>query len=234
MRQTFFWSVFLIVLLGSCGRQSEFSEREKALFTSDIYAYNIPIDSLNTLEDLIVYLDDIYCEHSRAKKWPLLYYNLENNRLTNPPAKGNTIAFGIEPSPCSNMMFEYDFSRILEIVKDGYNIEVEGERIEPDSLQNYISLQYLNFGKDKKYSSDPVNNGIWLITNKDDKLDKLNKYIGQILRGYVHMANEYSQLKYGKKLNDLTDEQYKELRHSLAFHLSFKYSDKPVEINVDF
>jgi len=223
----------LMLLMASCSKP-ELNEREKALFLAPVFGYDIYLDSIQTLEDLIFYFDNIYCEHHEVKKWPVMYFDLEQNKLVNPSQGENILALGIEPSPCPDLMFEYDYSRILEILKDGYNLEVEEVRIEPDSLTPYISKQYLNFGKDPKYSPDPANNGIWLISNKDDKLENLNKYLAQIIRGYVAMAREYALMTYGKSLEDLSDAQFNELHRKLAFHLSFKYSDEPPQIKVGF
>jgi hypothetical protein len=224
----------VLLLLYACSFEPEFSEREKALFTAPVFGYDIRIDSLETLEDLIFYFDKIYCEHHEVKKWPVLYFDLDENKLVNPQEGKNILSIGIEPSPCPDVMFEYDYTRILEVLKDGYNLEVEETRIEPDSLTPYISKQYLNFGKDPKYSSDPAHNGIWLISNKDDKLENLNKYLAQIIRGYVLMAREYSLMTYGKNLEEISDEEYTQLKKKLAFHLSFKYSDEPPQIKVGF
>ena len=123
-------------------------------------------------------------------------------------------------------MFEYDYSRILEVVKDGYNLEVEEQRIEPNSLTDFVSKQYLNYGKSSAFSLDPHNNGIWLITNKDDKLSNLNDYIRQLIEGYIIMANQYALLTNKKPLKDISDEEFAQLKTTLSFHLSFKYSDE--------
>jgi len=225
----FISSIILLLFLTSC-QKSIFSEREKSLFISPVFGEDLNIDSLRTLEDLIVHLDNIYCENHTVDKWPVLYFDLEYKKLVNPSQGKNVIPIGIEPSPCPNLMFEYDFSRILEVVKDGYNLEVEEQRIEPDSLTKYISKQYLNFGTDPKYSPSPENNGIWLITNKDDKLENLNKYIWQILDGYVIMANQYAMIVYKKTLDDLSEKEFADLKKVLSFHLSFKFSDEPPRI----
>ncbi len=222
-------SIFSVFLFTSC-EKSIYDEREKALFLAPYHGHDIAIDSLKTLEDLVSYFDKIYCEEKTADKWPVMYFDLQKKVLVNPQQGKNILAIGIEPSPCPDMIFEYDFSHILEIVKDGYNLEVEGTRIEPDSLTGYISRQYLNFGKNPKYAPSPDNNGIWLITKKDDNLVNLNKYIAQIIEGYVEMANKYANMKYHKTLDSLSDEEYSELRKTLGFHLSFKYSDKVPQI----
>lgn len=230
MKTSFFISsIFVLLFLTSC-QKSVFSDREKELFISPNFGEVLYPDSLKTLEGLIVHLDNIYCENHSVDKWPILYFDLEHKKMVNPSQGRNIIPIGIEPSPCPNLMFEYDFSRILEVVKDGYNLEVEEQRIEPDSLTNYISKQYLNFGTNPKYSPSPENNGIWLITNKDDKLEKLNKYIWQILDGYVIMANQYAMIVYRKGLNDLSEKEFNDLKKVLAFHLSFKFSDEPPRI----
>ena len=230
MKIPFFLSLFIILLFFTSCQKPIFSDREKELFVNPVFGEEIHLDSIITLEDFIVHLDNIYCENHSVDKWPILYFDLKNKKLVNPSQGKNILRIGIEPSPCPNLMFEYDFSRILEIVKDGYNLEVEEQRIEPDSLTQYISKQYLNFGANPMYSASPENNGIWLITNKDDKLENLNKYIGQILEGYVIMANQYAMIVYKKSLNDLSDKQFADLKKILAFHLSFKFSDEPPRI----
>ena len=225
----FVLSVLSLLFFASCER-SIYDEREKALFTSPIFGQDVVIDSLETIEDLVSYFDKIYCEEKTADKWPVMYFDLQKKTLVNPQHGKNILAIGIEPSPCPDMMFEYDFTRILEIVKDGYNLEVEGIRVEPDSLTKYVSKQYLNFGKNPKFSPAPNNNGIWLITKKDDKLTNLNNYIAQIIDGYVLMANKYASIQYNKSLDSLTDEEFKELKKILSFHLSFKFSDEAPKI----
>ena len=223
------FSVLSLLLISAC-QNTIYSEREKSLFINPVFANDISLDTIHTLQDLIVAFDKIYCEDKSADKWPVLYFDLEQKKLVNPKAGKNIIALGIEPSPCPDIMFEYDYSRILEVVKDGYNLEVEEQRIEPDSLTAFVSKQYLNFGKDPMYSPDPRSNGIWLITNKDDKLSNLNEYIAQLIDGYVIMARQYSIVYYKKTLDELNDSEYQELKTTLAFHLSFKFSDEPPQI----
>jgi hypothetical protein len=229
----FILAIVGLVFITSC-QKSIYSEREQALFISPIFGQDISIDSIETLEDLVVHFDKIYCDDKSADKWPVLYFDLENKKLVNPSHELNILAIGIEPSPCPNVMLEYDFSRILEVVKDGYNLAVEEQRIEPDSLTQYVSKQYLNFGASPLYSPSPKNNGIWLITNKDDRLSNLNNYLAQLLEGYVIMANQYSYIIYKKSLEELTDEEFAQMKKVLAFHLSFKYSDVPPQIKVGF
>jgi len=218
-----------MLFLVSC-QKSIYTEREKALFQGPFFGNDISIDSLKTLEDLLINFDQIYCEKKSQSKWPIMYFDVQKGELVNPQKGENIIALGIEPSPCPDLAFEYDFSRILEIVKDGYNLEVEDMRIEPDSLTKYVEMQYLNYGKKPNFSTDPSNNGIWLISNKDDKLSNLNPYLAQIIDGYVLMAQKYAEIQYHKSLEDLTDEEFSKLRTTLSFHLSFKYSDETPQI----
>lgn len=225
---------FLFILLAafvfsSCSSDS-YTVREKALFTTPIFGHDVPLDSISTLGDLVVYFDHLYCGAQAEDKWPILYFDLKEKKLVNPQEGRDILAMGIEPSPCSNVMFKYDFTRILEVVKDGYNLEVEGQRIEPDSLTAFIALQYLNYGENPLYSTDPKSNGIWLITNKDDKMSNLNNYISQIIGGYIQMAKKYSELQFHKSLESLSDQEFDELRKVLSFHLSFKYSDEAPQI----
>jgi len=229
----FLLGVLGLISITSC-QNSIYSERERVLFMNPIFGHDVVLDSLETLEDLIVYFDRIYCEDKSADKWPVLYFDVEANKLVNPSYAKNILALGIEPSPCPNLMFDYDYSRILEVVKDGYNLEVEEQRVELDSLSEYVSKQYLNFGAYPMYSPGPENNGIWLITNKDDKLSNLNGYIAQLIKGYVIMANQYATIVFKKPLDELSDEEFAELKKTLSFHLSFKYSDEVPQIKVGF
>ena len=231
--QFFLLGVLGLFFITSC-QNSIYSERERVLFMNPVFGHDVVIDSLETLEDLVVYFDKIYCEDKTAKQWPVLYFDVATNKLVNPSYEKNILAIGIEPSPCPNLMFEYDYSRILEVVKDGYNLEVEEQRVEPDSLTKYVSKQYLNFGANPMYSPDPENNGIWLITNKDDKLSNLNEYIAQLIKGYTIMANNYAMITFKKSLDELSDEEFAALKKTLAFHLSFKYSDEVPQIKVGF
>jgi len=222
-----------LLFFSSC-QKAIYNEREKSLFMAPFYGQDIVLDSISTIKDLTDYFDKIYCETKTADKWPVLYFDLEKKELVNPCEGKNILAMGIEPSPCGDVELEYDFSRILEIVKDGYNIEVEGIRIEPNNLSKYIALQYLNYGQDAKYSPNPRHNGIWLISDKDDSLKNLNKYIAQIIDGYVKMADQYAEINYEKSLNRLSDTEFAELKKNISFHLSFKYTEKQPEIRVGY
>ena len=219
-----------LFLFNSCSRSSCLEDRERALFINPTFGYEIPIDSLQTLEDLVVLFDRVYCENISEDKWPILYFDTNKKEMVNPQVGKNILAIGIEPAPCPSMMFEYDYSLILEVVKDGYNLEVEGQRVELDSLASYVSKQYLNYGVNPLYSKDPQNNGIWLITNKDDKLINLNKHIAQLIEGYVQMAHKYANIQFGKSLESLDDKEFKELKNTLTFRLSFKFSDEPPRV----
>jgi len=222
----------IVVFIGTSCQKEVYNEREKSLFIGPYFGYDVSLDSIQTLGDLIEFFDKTYCENENKvpDKWPILYFDLNEKRLVNPQHGKNIVALGIEPSPCSDVVLEYDFSQILEIVKDGYNLEVEDVRIEPDSLSPYISKQYLNFGKSAMYSKSPVDNGIWLISNKDDKLSNLNKYIAQIIDGYVIMARQFSKSQFHKQLDELDEKEFAQLKMILSFHLSFKYSDEEPKI----
>ena len=222
-----------LTILSSCNNQI-YSDREKSLFVNPIFGHHVSLDSIKTIEDLVAYFDKIYCEESSENKWPILYFDLEKKILVNPADGKNILAIGIEPAPCPDVMFQYDYSRILEIVKDGYNIAVEEVRIEPDSVAPYISKQYLNYGKDPKYSLDPASNGIWFITNKDDELANLNKYIAQVIEGYVQMIQEYSNQQFEKPIDKLSKMEFQKLNDAMSFHLSFKFSDEPPQVKVGY
>ncbi len=232
MRSKLFLFVILsMVIITSC-EKSIYTERERSLFITPIFDHDVNLDSINTLFDIVVYFDQIYCEDNSAEKWPVLYFDLEKKEIVNPQQGKNILAIGIEPSPCSDMIYEYDFSRILEVVKDGYNLEVEQERIEIDTLYNFVTLQYLNYGKDYRFSADPLNNGIWLIADKNDKLDDLNIYIAQLIEGFVQMAQQYAQIEYGKRIDQLTELEFTKLKNDLVFHLSFKYTEEEEESQI--
>lgn len=234
MKRNYLFIIILgLFLLSSC-EKSIYTEREKSLYMTPIFGHDVDLDSVQTLYDLVVYFDKIYCEEQAEDKWPILYFDLKNKELVNPQKGKNILAFGIEPSPCPDLMFEYDFTRILEIVKDGYNLEVEEDRVEVDSLNQYISLQYLNYGKDYRFGPDPEGNGIWLITDENDELKGLNKYLAQIIEGYKNMAQEYANLNFHKDLEQLDENEFKELKNTLVFHLSFKYIEKEPEIKMGY
>lgn len=222
-----------LFLLSSC-EKSIYSEREKSLFMTPTFGHNVNLDSVQTIYDLVVYFDRTYCEEKSEDKWPILYFDLEKKELVNAQKGKNILAFGIEPSPCPDFVFEYDFTRILEVVKDGYNLEVEEDRIEVDSLNQYVSLQYLNYNRDYRFSHDPESNGIWLITDENDELKSLNKYIAQILEGYKNMAHEYALINFQKNLEQLDEKELKELKNTLIFHLSFKYIEQEPEIKMGY
>lgn len=230
-----FWLVIISVLSGFAACNSNnirLSEREQALFVQNYHGFVIPIDSLQTLNDLLTYLDDNYCV-KKQETWPVVFLDMKTKKLVSKENR-NTLKLGIEPTPCVDATIKFDPTMILEIVKDGYNTHIEGEFTEVDSISKYVKKQMLSFGDNPNYAVGALGNGIWICTNKEDNLKNLNTYIYQSATGFLESAREYSQMAYKKSINKLTDQEYKELAHEFQFHLSFKYTDEEATIELDF
>lgn len=225
--------VSLVFIIESCNSGgNNLSQRERNLFVQSYHGFVIPIDSFNTLNDFLIYLDDTYCL-KKEKLWPVVYIDMKTKKLVSKPNK-NTIKIGIEPTPCINAQIQYDPTMILEIVKDGHNTHIEGEFTEIDSIPNYVKKQMLSFGKDPNYAVGALNNGIWICTNKDDKFQNLYPYIYQSVIGFLKSAREYSQMAYKKSIDKLTDKEYQEFAKEFVFHLSFKYTDEEASIKLGY
>lgn len=216
-----------IATLYSCDNTG-ISEREKDIFKQDFQSKVIVVDSFEFLGDLTDYLSDSYCVNNE-QEWPYILYDYKSKELVSKENR-NTIMLGIEPPPC--MKGRYDDRMILEIIKDGYNTEIETFITEIDSIPTYVERQMLSFGQNPNYAVGAFNNGIWLNTKRDDKLQNLNPYINKIIEGYLNSVRKYSKMAYLKDINDLSDEEYAEIANEFNFRLSFKYTDKPMEFNL--
>ncbi len=223
--------LFSVFILSSCNSSNEITKREKKLFVQDYQSLALPINRLTDLNDLLNYFDSTYCI-KHEEKWPYTYFDLKNKILTSRKNR-NTIKIGIEPNPCDDMGGTYDATMILEIVKDGYNTEIEGFDTEIDSIPSFVRKQFLSFGEDPNYAIGGLGNGVWLCTKKADKLKNLNIYIYNIIEGYIKTIREYSHLAYGKSIDELNDKEFQELRNEFVFHLSFKYTDKNPSVMLD-
>jgi hypothetical protein len=157
---------------------------------------------------------------------------MKTKKLVNTKNK-NSVLVRVEPAPCINGQMEYDDHQILEIIKDGYNTEIEQIITEIDSIPSFVKKQILSWGDDPNYAIGAYGNGIWLCTKKQDKFTNLNKYIYQIIVGYLESAREYSQLVYNKSIDELSEAEYQEIANEFVFQLAFKYTDKDVQINLE-
>lgn len=224
----YFLTLIVFILTFSACQNPGISEREKNVFKQDFQTKLIKIDSFELVGELIDNLNIVYCV-KQEQEWPYILYDFKDKIMVSEPNR-NTIMLGIEPPPC--VEGRYDDKMILEIIKDGYNTEVETYITEIDSIPSFVVKQMLSFGKDPNYAVGALNNGIWLSTKRDDKLVNLNPYINKIIVGYLRSLNIYSKLAYLKDLSDLDDNEYVEIAHEFNFRLSFKYTDKPMEFNV--
>ncbi len=222
-------AILIILTLTACDNAKQMSEREEQLFAQDYHSLVIPIDSLSILNDLIIYFDDTYCINE-SKEWPLVYLDMKTKELVS-KSNRNTIAIGIEPAPCVKGQIQYDDHMILEIIKDGYNTEIEQIITEVDSIPSFVRKQMLSWGVDPNYAVGARGNGIWICTKKEDKLSSLNIYIYNVVIGYLSSVREYSHLAYNKSIDELSEADYQEIANEFVFSLAFKYTDKDIEIN---
>ena len=206
------------------------SDREEVIFNQEYQQLLIPIDSLPTLGNLVDYLSNKYCI-DEEKVWPYILFDMKKKQMVS-EANRNTIKLGIEPPPCFKGKF--DDRMVLEIVKDGYNTEIEQVITEIDSIPSFVEKQMLSFGADMNYAVGAYNNGIWLSSKRDDALTNLNPYVSKIIDGYLNSLRKYSQMAYLKSVDDLTDEEYNEIAREFNFRLSFKYTDKPPSIKLEY
>jgi len=234
MKISFFLSTIFIssiIFLSSCNSAKDMSEREENIFVQDYQSVAIPIDQLITLDDLITYLDSAYCIKQR-EVWPFAYLDLKKKKLVSSENR-NTLKIGIDPSPCEDVAVEFNDKMILEIVKDGYNTEIEQYFSEIDSIPSFVKKQFLSFGEDPNYDIGGIGNGIWICTKKEDRLENLDIYVYKTVIGFISSVREYSKLAYNKSIDELSDEEYQEIRKEFVFHLSFKYTDKNPSIMLD-
>jgi hypothetical protein len=226
-------AVFLLLFFNSCNKDSnKLSEKEQSLLYQSYHGYTLPIDSFNTLNDALVYMDDIYCL-KKEDLWPIAYLDMKTHQLLSKPNR-NTVKIGLEPTPCIDTMIEFDPKMILEIVKDGHNTHIEGEFTEVDSIPKYVKKQMLSFGDDPNYAIGALGNGIWICTNKDDKFKNLYPYIYESVVGFIESARKYSQMAYNKSIDELTEQEFEEFSKEFSFHLSFKYTDEEASIKLDY
>lgn len=223
-----FFIISFFVTLISCNAK-DMSEREESIFSQEYHKIAIPVDSLKTLNDLTDYLYNQYCVKN-VKQAPFLIFDMKAHKVATDMNR-HSIIIGIEPPPCNDG--KYDATMILEIVKNGYNTEIEHYITEIDSIPSYVRKQMLSYGKDNNYAIGAYQNGIWLCTKKEDKLENLNQYIYQIIIGYLESFREYSNLAYNKSIDKLSEQEYEEIASEFDFHLSFKYTDKTPSVSVD-
>jgi len=229
MRFSLVLFLFAGLLISSCSSKN-MSEREENVFKQEYQNILIPIDSFNTLGDLTDYLLEEYCE-KKVQYWPYVLFDTKENIMVS-KSNRNTIKLGIEPPPCVQGVF--DDKMVLEIVKDGYNTEIERTITEVDSIPSFVEKQMLSFGSDFNYAVGAYNNGIWLSSKRDDKLTNLNPYIAKIIEGYLISLRKYSEMAYLKPIGELSDEEYKEIALEFNFRMSFKYTDKPPTLELEY
>jgi len=224
-------SIFSTLIFTSCNSSLDMTEREQSLFVQAYQILPIPIDNLDNLNDLLLYFDSTYCIN-KEEKWPYTYVDMKLKKLVSTPNK-NTLKIGIEPNPCQDQEIKFDDTMILEIIKDGYNTQIEDYFTEVDSIPSFVRKQFLSYGEDPNYAVGGLGNGVWLCTKKADKLENLNIYIYNIVDGFINSVREYSKLAYGKTIDELSEEEFEEISQEFVFHLSFKYTDEEPTIMLD-
>ena len=175
LRFLFLTALLSTLTLSSCNTANDMSEREQSLFVQDYQILPIPIDKLTNLNDLLLYMDSTYCTNME-EKWPYTYIDLKEKKLVS-KENSNTLKIGIEPNPCQDREIKFDDKMILEIVKDGYNTEIENSFSEIDSIPSFMKKQFLSYGDDPNYAVGGLGNGVWLCAKKSDKLKNLNIYL---------------------------------------------------------
>jgi len=220
-----------ILFLSSCSSKN-MSKREESLFVQDYQSLKIPIEKLESLNDLLIYFDSTYCI-KQTEEWPFAYLDMKLKKLVDKENR-NTLKIGIEPNPCEDRVIQFDQTMILEIVKDGHNTEIERVITEVDSIPSFVKKQFLSFGEDPNYAVGGLGNGVWICTKKEDKLENINEYIYNVVIGFIESVREYSQLAYKKDIDELSEEEFIEIKQEFVFHLSFKYTDKNPKLNVGY
>ena len=220
----------VVILLASCSNPKQMSPREESLFAQEYHDTQLPIDSFQTLGEMLQYIDNNYCPDN-DKLWPTLFFDFKTKSLVAQPNK-HTLKIGLDPSPC--IQGKFDHRMILEIIKDGYNTEIEQIFTELDSIPYFINKQMLSMGEDPNYSIGALGNGIWLCSKKADLLVNLNEYIYQIIVGYLSAARKYSDMAYRKSIDELDENEFAEFSNEFRFHLSFKYTDEDPKIQLNF
>ncbi len=206
------------------------SQREENVFKQSYQQLLIPTDSIGTLGEMVDYLTAIYCVGGE-KNWPYLLFDMKTKTMVS-EVNRNTLEIGIEPPPCFKGRF--NDKMVLEIVKDGYNTEIERIYTEVDSIPSFVRKQMLSFGSDNNYAVGAYNNGIWLSSSRKDMMVNLNPYIYQIIIGYLASVREYSEMAYLKEIDELSEKEYEEIYREFNFKLSFKYTEKPPELSTSY
>ena len=227
----FILSILSSLILSSCSHSVNMTEREQSLFFQAYQILPIPIDKLDNLNDLLLYFDSTYCIN-KEEKWPYTYLDMKQKKLVSSPNR-NTLKIGVEPNPCQDQVIKFDDTMILEIVKDGHNTTIENYFTEVDSIPSFVRKQFLSYGEDPNYAVGGLGNGVWLCTKKADKLENLNIYVYNVVKGFIESVREYSKLAYGKSIDKLSEEEFEEISKEFVFHLSFKYTDKEPTIMLD-
>ena len=222
MKKLFFVLGIITLIFSSYSCKRNSCENQQSIFLFENKTLEIPFDSLKSIEQYLNYMEKIYCEEGETAQ-PIIFFDTKKGEIVESNGR-NVISLGMEPQPCINEM-EYDFDRILEIVLDGKNILIEGNRMPLDSVGQYVYYQYLNYGKRKGFSKFPMGNGIWLITEMKRPLSDFNSILNEIIKGYEEMMDIYCNTFYNKKVCDLSPEELDELKSKLQFHLAIKYSD---------
>lgn len=205
-------------------------ENKKAIFFQEHHTMELDMSKYATLLDFLNDMDKKYCLDKSEEAWPLISFDSEEMLYSTKANSDRTI--GIEPNPC--VEFEYDLKQILEIIKDDNNYMIEQVRVPLDSVHNYVTKHYLNYGKDKRFSNSPEGIGIWIITYEATPTPELIPLMEEIATGIDNVCEQYAKDKYSKNICKLDDKEYLELKNLFPFHLAFKTYDKEPEIQINW
>jgi len=190
-----FITFILILAINSC--KPSVCENKRNLFLVSENVKMINFASLKSMKRTIKYLENIACKNSETAL-PIIYFDSKKSKIVD-HASRNTFSLGIEPPPCGNIDFEYDFDKILEINLDGNNILIEGKLMPLDSVAQYVYYQYLNYGKRKGFSDMPDGNGMWLITKMKRPISDFEPIIAELIKGYIQTAEDFCEAIFDKK-----------------------------------
>jgi hypothetical protein len=220
-------SIFaVLIFFESC----DFNKKENTekLFVTEMHNYKIEFEEDISVDNLLDTLLFKYCDKKEVRQLPYLLFDRGLGEFTTKKSK-NTIKIGIEPPLC--FPAEFDFSKILEILKDHNNFEVEGEVVNNDEIDKYVFEHYIDFD-----SEDVLLNiaekGIWLITSDVENVSDVEIVFPKIIDGFIMVADFAAEKVYGKSYNELSEDEVLFLDKYLVFRLSFKHYEAEPQVQI--
>jgi len=195
------------------------NENVDFLFETEMHDYQIKFDDDISVDNLLDTLLNIYCEEKTIEKLPYILFDKKLQKFTSDKSK-NTIKIGVEPPLC--FPAEYNFSKLLEIVKDHNNFEVEGEVVNNGDIDKYVFEHYVDFDSENQLQS-VLGKGIWIITSDIESISDVEIIFSEIIDGFIMVADFVSNKIYEKNYNDLNSNELLDVNEYLVFRLSFKH-----------